>query len=93
MNMKTFIKSTIQKCSALVKDSELFNNNYLKWKWFKQAVNNKLCHNTNHYPNHNDKINYIDFYLNDKINYILNHKQDSNNYLNFKIYLNLFSFF
>ena len=74
MSTEAFTKSIIQKYSALVKDSELFNNNYLKWKQFKQIINNKLCHNINHYLNHNDKINYIDFYLNDKVNHVLNHK-------------------
>ena len=93
MSMETFIKSTIQKHSALVKDSELFNGNHLKWKQFKQAVNNKLHCNINHYFNQNNKINYIDSYLNDKVNHILNHKWDSNNYLNFKTYSDLLSFF
>ena len=93
MSTKTSIKSTIQKHSISVKDSKLFNNNCLKWKQFKQTVNNKLHHNINHYFNHNDKIDYINFYLNNKINCILNHKQDNNNHLNFKIYLNLLNFF
>ena len=81
-----------QKHSALVKDSDSFNDNYLKWRQFKQAVNNKLHHNIDHYLNQNNKINYIDFYLNDKIDCILNHKQNSNDYLNFKTYLDLFSY-
>ena len=92
MNVETFIKSTIQKCSASVKDSELFNDDHLKWKWFKQTVNNKLYCNADHYFNQNDKINYINFYLNDKVNCILNHKQNSNDHLNFKIYSDLLSF-
>ena len=92
MSVETFIKSTTQKCSASVKDPEPFNDDHLKWKQFKQAVNNKLHHNINHYFNYNDKINYIDFYLDDKVNHILNHKQNSNDHLNFKIYLNLLSF-
>ena len=74
MSMKTFIKSITQKCSASVKDLKPFNNNYLKWKQFKQTVNNKLYYNTDHYLNQNDKIDYIDFYLNNKVNYVLNHK-------------------
>ena len=74
MNVKAFTKSTTQKHSALIKDSELFNDDYLKWKQFKQTVNNKLHHNINHYLSHNDKINYIDFYLNNKMSHILNHK-------------------
>ena len=93
MSVKAFTKLTTQKCSASVKDLKLFNSNCLKWKQFKQAVNNKLCHNTDHYFNQNNKIDYIDFYLNNKVNCVLNHKQNSNDYLNFKIYLNLFSFF
>ena len=92
MSVKMFTKSTTQKCSAPVKDSEPFNGNHLKWKWFKQAVNNKLHCNTNHYLSHDDKINYIDSYLDDKVNCVLNHKQDSNNHLDFEIYLNLFNF-
>ena len=72
--MKTFTKSIIQKCSILIKDSELFNDDYLKQKQFKQVVNNKLCHNINHYFDYNNKINYIDFYLDNKINCILNYK-------------------
>ena len=74
MSMKTFIKSTTQKHSALIKDLKLFNYNYLKWKWFKQAVNNKLHCNINHYSGYNDKIDYIDFYLSNKVNCILNYK-------------------
>ena len=74
MSTEASTKSTTQKHSAPVKDPELFNGNYSKWKWFKQAVNNKLCHNTNHYPNHNDKIDYIDSYLGDKVGCVLNHK-------------------
>ena len=93
MSIKIFIKSTTQKCSASVKNPKSFNDNYLKWKQFKQTVNNKLHCNINHYLNHNDKINYIDFYLDDKVNCILNHKQNSNDYLNFKIYSDLLSFF
>ena len=92
MNVEAFTKSTTQKHSASIKNPELFNDNHLKWKQFKQTVNNKLYHNTDHYLNHNDKINYIDFYLNDKIDCILNYKQNSNNHLNFKIYSDLFSF-
>ena len=92
MSVKAFIKSTIQKHSALVKDLKLFNSDCLKWKQFKQAVNNKLHHNINHYFSQNDKINYINSYLSDKINCILNHKQNNNNHLNFKIYSDLFSF-
>ena len=91
--MKAFIKSITQKCFALVKNSELFNGNCLKWKQFKQAVNNKLHCNVNYYFNQNDKIDYINFYLNNKVNHILNYKQNSNDYLNFEIYSNLFSFF
>ena len=72
--MKAFIKSIIQKCSVLIKDLKLFNDDCLKWKQFKQTVNNKLCHNINHYPNQNNKINYIDFYLSDKVDCVLNHK-------------------
>ena len=74
MNTETFTKSTTQKHSASVKDSKPFNDNHSKWKWFKQAVNNKLHHNTDHYFNHNDKINYIDSYLNNKVDHILNYK-------------------
>ena len=92
MSVKVFIKSITQKHSASVKDLNLFNDNCLKWKWFKQAVNNKLHCNINHYLNQNNKINYIDFYLNDKVDYVLNHKQDSNDYLNFEIYSDLLSF-
>ena len=68
MNVKAFIKSTTQKHSALIKDSELFNGNHLKWKQFKQPVN------ADHYSDYNDKINYIDFYLNDKVSCVLNYK-------------------
>ena len=93
MSTEAFTRSTTQKHSALIKDPELFNDNYLKWKWFKQAVNNKLHHNTDHYSSHDDKINYIDFYLDDKVDCVLNHKWDNNNHLNFKTYLNLLSFF
>ena len=93
MSVKAFIKSTTQKCSASVKNSELFNGNHLKWKQFQQAVNNKLHCNTNYYLNQNDKIDYIDFYLNDKVNHVLNYKQNSNDYLDFKIYSDLLSFF
>ena len=93
MSAEAFIKSTTQKYSALIKDSKLFNGNYLKWKQFKQTVNNKLCCNVNHYLNHNDKIDYIDFYLNDKVDYVLNHKWNSNDHLNFEIYSDLLSFF
>ena len=92
MNTETFIKSTTQKHSALIKDPESFNDDYAKWKQFKQTVNNKLCCNANHYLNYNDKINYIDSYLNNKVNYVLNHKWDSNDHLNFKIYSDLLSF-
>ena len=55
-------------------------------------VNNKLCCNIDHYFNHNDKIDYIDSYLNNKIDCVLNHKQNSNNHLNFKTYSDLLSF-
>ena len=92
MNVKIFTKSTTQKCSASVKDLKPFNGDCSKWKWFKQAVNNKLCCNINHYLNYDDKIDYINSYLNDKINHILNHKWNSNNHLNFKIYSDLLSF-
>ena len=74
MNVEAFTKSTIQKCSASIKNPELFNDNCLKWKWFKQTVNNKLHHNADHYSDYNDKINYIDSYLNNKIDCILNYK-------------------
>ena len=74
MNVKAFTRSTTQKYSALIKDSKLFNNDCLKWKQFKQAVNNKLHHNTDHYLSHNDKIDYIDFYLGNKIDCVLNYK-------------------
>ena len=57
-----------------MKNLELFNGNCLKWKQFKQAVNNKLHYNTDYYSSHNDKINYIDSYLGNKVDYILNHK-------------------
>ena len=72
MSVKAFIKSTTQKCSTSVKDLKLFNGNYSKWKWFKQAVNNKLCCNADHYLSYNDKIDYIDFYLSDKVDCVLN---------------------
>ena len=74
MSTEAFIKSTTQKCSASVKDSNSFNDNHFKWKWFKQTVNNKFYCNVNHYFNHNDKIDYIDFYLDNKVNCVLNHK-------------------
>ena len=93
MSIEAFTKSTTQKCSALIKDLELFNGNHAKWKWFKQAVNNKLHCNTDHYFNHDDKIDYIDSYLGDKVDCILNHKQNSNDHLDFEIYLDLLSFF
>ena len=93
MSTETSTRSTTQKHSASVKDSELFNDNHSKWKQFKQAVNNKLYHNINHYLSHNDKIDYIDFYLGDKVGCILDHKQNSNDHLNFETYLNLLSFF
>ena len=92
MSMKAFTKSTTQKCFALIKDLELFNDDCSKWKWFKQAVNNKLYCNANHYLSYNNKINYINSYLGDKVDHILNHKWDSNDHLNFKIYLDLLSF-
>ena len=66
MSTEAFIKSIIQKCSASVKNSKLFNNDHSKWKQFKQTVNNKLYHNTDHYLNYNNKINYINSYLDDK---------------------------
>ena len=93
MSVETFTRSTTQKHSALIKDPEPFNGNCSKWKWFKQAVNNKLYHNADHYPGHDDKIDYIDFYLNNKVGCVLDHKWDSNNHLDFKTYLNLLSFF
>ena len=93
MNVEVFTKLTTQKCSALIKNPESFNDNHSKWKWFKQTVNNKFCCNINHYFNYNNKINYIDFYLDDKIDCILNHKQNSNNHLNFETYSDLLSFF
>ena len=92
MSTEAFTRLTIQKCSALIKNPELFNSDCLKWKQFKQTVNNKLYHNADHYFNHNDKINYINFYLDDKVNCILNYKQNSNDYLNFEIYSDLLSF-
>ena len=92
MNTEAFIRSTTQKHSALIKDPELFNDNHSKWKQFKQAVNNKLYCNANHYLNQNDKIDYIDSYLSDKVDHVLNYKQNSNNHLNFKIYSHLLSF-
>ena len=93
MNTETFTKLIIQKHSVSIKDSKLFNSNCLKWKQFKQTVNNKLHYNVNHYSDYDDKINYINSYLNDKVNHVLNHKWDSNDHLNFKIYSNLLSFF
>ena len=93
MSMEAFTRLTTQKHSAPVKDPEPFNSNCSKWKQFKQAVNNKLHCNTNHYFNYNDKINYIDSYLGDKIDHILNHKWDSNDHLDFGIYSDLLSFF
>ena len=93
MSTETSFKSTTQKCSASVKDPEPFNDNHSKWKWFKQAVNNKLYCNIDHYPNQNDKIDYINSYLDDKIDCVLNHKWDSNDYLNFEIYSDLLSYF
>ena len=92
MNVKAFTRSTIQKHSVLVKDLELFNGDCSKWKWFKQAVNNKLHHNADHYSNHDDKIDYIDSYLGDKVGCVLDHKQDSSDHLDFKIYSDLLSF-
>ena len=92
MSIETFTKSTTQKHSALIKDLKPFNGNHLKWKWFKQAVNNKLCCNTDHYPNYDDKIDYIDSYLSDKVDHVLNHKQDSNDHLDFKTYSDLLSY-
>ena len=74
MSAEAFTKLTTQKYFALIKDLEPFNDNHLKWKQFKQTVNNKLHYNTNHYFNHNNKIDYIDFYLDDKVDYILNYK-------------------
>ena len=74
MSVETFIRSTTQKHSALVKDSESFNDDCAKWKQFKQTINNKLCCNADHYPDYDDKIDYIDSYLNDKVDHILNHK-------------------
>ena len=92
MSTEAFTKSITQKHSASVKNPEPFNSNHLKWKQFKQTVNNKLHHNINHYFSHNNKIDYIDFYLDNKVNCILNHKQNSNNHLDFKIYSDLLSF-
>ena len=92
MSTEASTRSTTQKCSASVKDLELFNGDYLKWKWFKQAVNNKLCCNADHYLNHDDKIDYIDSYLGDKVGRVLNHKWDSNDHLDFKTYSDLLSF-
>ena len=74
MSAETSTRLTIQKHSVSVKNSEPFNGDHSKWKWFKQAVNNKLHCNADHYLNHNDKIDYIDFYLDDKINHILDYK-------------------
>ena len=93
MSTEAFIKSTTQKCSVSVKDPELFNGDCSKWKQFKQAVNNKLCHNADHYLNQDDKIDYIDSYLDDKVGHVLDHKWDSNDHLDFETYLDLFSFF
>ena len=92
MSVEASTRSTTQKHSASVKDPEPFNGNHSKWKQFKQAVNNKLHHNINHYLNHNDKIDYIDSYLDDKVDCILNYKWDSNDHLNFKTYSDLLSF-
>lgn len=92
MSTETFTKSTTQKHSASVKDPEPFNSNHSKWKWFKQAVNNKLHHNTDHYSDHKNKIDYINFYLSDKVDCILNHKQNSSDHLNFKTYSDLLSY-
>ena len=92
MSVEASTRSTTQKCSAPVKDPELFNDDCSKWKWFKQAVNNKLCHNADHYSDHNDKIDYIDSYLDDKVGCVLDHKQDSNDHLNFETYSDLLSF-
>ena len=92
MSTETSTKSMTQKYSASVKDSEPFNGDCSKWKGFKQAVNNKLCCNADHYPGHNNKIDYIDSYLGDKMNCVLNHKWDSNDHLDFETYLNLLSF-
>ena len=93
MNVETFTKSITQKCFISIKDPELFNDDCLKWKQFKQAVNNKLHCNTDHYFSHDDKIDYINSYLNNKVNYILNHKQNNNDHLNFETYSDLLSFF
>ena len=92
MSAEAFTRSTTQKHSALIKDPELFNDNYAKWKWFKQVVNNKLCCNADHYFDYDDKIDYIDSYLDNKVDCILNHKWDSNDHLDFEIYLDLLSF-
>ena len=92
MSVKTFIKLTTQKCSVSVKNLKLFNGDCLKWKQFKQIVNNKLCCNADYYFNQNNKIDYIDFYLDNKIDHILNHKWNSNDYLNFKTYSDLLGF-
>ena len=92
MSMKAFTRSTTQKHSAPVKDPESFNGNHSKWKQFKQAVNNKLCCNANHYPGHDDKIDYINFYLSNKVDHVLNHKWDSNDHLDFETYSELLSF-
>ena len=92
MSMEAFIRSTTQKHSAPVKDPELFNGDCLKWKQFKQAVNNKLHRNTDHYPNQDDRIDYIDSYLGDKVGRVLDHKWDSNDHLDFRTYSDLLSF-
>ena len=92
MSAEAFTRSTTQKYSASVKDLKLFNGNCLKWKRFKQAVNNKLHCNTDHYPDHDDKIDYIDSYLGDKVGCVLDHKWDSNNHLDFETYSDLLSF-
>ena len=92
MSTEAFTRSTTQKHSAPVKDPEPFNGNCSKWKQFKQTVNNKLHCNADHYPNYNDKIDYIDSYLNDKVSCVLNHKWNSNDHLDFETYSDLLSF-
>ena len=93
MSTETFIKLTTQKHSVSVKDLKSFNDDCSKWKQFKQAVNNKLHHNINHYLSYDDKIDYIDSYLGNKVGCILNHKQNSNDHLDFKTYSDLLSYF
>ena len=92
MSVEAFTRSTTQKHSAPVKDPEPFNGDRSKWRRFKQAVNNKLHCNTDHYPSHDDKIDYIDSYLGDKVGRVLDHKRDSNDHLDFETYSDLLGF-